>query len=101
MTAMADDIVLIGESMVNLQEKINRLKTYLDANYLTLNEAKSKIITPGYILRMETGGFSLGVTSPQTQYGQQPGRHAARFTSDPRTLIVHLTSLGTAPSELR
>ncbi|UYV79484.1 hypothetical protein LAZ67_17002840 [Cordylochernes scorpioides] len=129
----ADDIILIGESNINLQIKINMLKKYFETNHLTLNESKSKIMvfrnggrpaksdkwfwgdqlltvtskylylgypltttisfsqvasyfkgkalaatgennylrrllnlpsnTPGYILRMETGRFSLGVTA--------------------------------------
>ncbi|UYV73970.1 hypothetical protein LAZ67_11001654 [Cordylochernes scorpioides] len=40
----ADDIAIIGESKINLQIKINLLKSYLDKNKLVLNENKSKII---------------------------------------------------------
>ncbi|UYV68133.1 hypothetical protein LAZ67_5003139 [Cordylochernes scorpioides] len=40
----ADDIVLIGESRINLPMNINILKTYLETNFLTLNESKSKIM---------------------------------------------------------
>ncbi|UYV71483.1 hypothetical protein LAZ67_8003469 [Cordylochernes scorpioides] len=40
----ADDIILIGESKINLQIKINMLKKYFETNHLTLNESKSKIM---------------------------------------------------------
>ncbi|UYV71607.1 hypothetical protein LAZ67_8003842 [Cordylochernes scorpioides] len=40
----ADDIILIGESKINLQIKINMLKEYFETNHLTLNESKSKIM---------------------------------------------------------
>ncbi|UYV65677.1 hypothetical protein LAZ67_3005053 [Cordylochernes scorpioides] len=40
----ADDIAIIGESKINLQTKINLLKSYLDNNKLVLNENKSKVM---------------------------------------------------------
>ncbi|UYV66313.1 hypothetical protein LAZ67_4001293 [Cordylochernes scorpioides] len=40
----ADDIAIIGESKINLQIKINLLKSYLDKNKLVLKENKSKIM---------------------------------------------------------
>ncbi|UYV71222.1 hypothetical protein LAZ67_8002258 [Cordylochernes scorpioides] len=40
----ADDIAIIGESKINLQIKINLLKSYLNNNKLVLNENKSKIM---------------------------------------------------------
>ncbi|UYV62176.1 hypothetical protein LAZ67_1008122 [Cordylochernes scorpioides] len=40
----ADDIAIIGESRINLQKKINILREYLDENYMTLNESKSKVM---------------------------------------------------------
>ncbi|UYV84518.1 hypothetical protein LAZ67_X002430 [Cordylochernes scorpioides] len=39
-----DDIAIIGESKINLQIKINLLKSYLDNNKLVLNENKSKVM---------------------------------------------------------
>ncbi|UYV84794.1 hypothetical protein LAZ67_X003525 [Cordylochernes scorpioides] len=48
----ADDVVIIGESKINLQSKINLLKSYLD-NLLVLNQIKQKI-TNGNPLRETT-----------------------------------------------
>ncbi|UYV69161.1 hypothetical protein LAZ67_6002612 [Cordylochernes scorpioides] len=36
----ADDIVLLGESKINLQKKINVLRKYFEDNFLTLNQSK-------------------------------------------------------------
>ncbi|UYV81756.1 ADCY8 [Cordylochernes scorpioides] len=55
----ADDIVLIGDSKINLQLKINILKTYLETNLLTLNENKSRIMVfrnGGKVARSERWG---------------------------------------------
>ncbi|UYV77619.1 hypothetical protein LAZ67_15001751 [Cordylochernes scorpioides] len=71
----ADDIVLIGDSKINLQLKINILKTYLETNLLTLNENKSRIMVfrnGGKVARSERwywGQSPLSVTSKYTYLG--------------------------------
>ncbi|UYV84460.1 hypothetical protein LAZ67_X002280 [Cordylochernes scorpioides] len=71
----ADDIVLIGDSKINLQLKINILKTYLETNLLTLNENKSRIMVfrnGGKVARSERwywGQSPLSVTSKYTYQG--------------------------------
>ncbi|UYV82297.1 hypothetical protein LAZ67_21001641 [Cordylochernes scorpioides] len=41
---MHDDIVLLGESKINLQKKINVLRKYFEDNFSTLNQSKSKVM---------------------------------------------------------
>ncbi|UYV70248.1 hypothetical protein LAZ67_7002277 [Cordylochernes scorpioides] len=71
----AADIVLIGDSKINLQLKINILKTYLETNLLTLNENKSRIMVfrnGGKVARSERwywGQSPLSVTSKYTYLG--------------------------------
>ncbi|UYV84200.1 hypothetical protein LAZ67_X001501 [Cordylochernes scorpioides] len=71
----ADDIVLIGDSKINLQLKINILKTYLETNLLTLNEKKSRIMVfrnGGKVARSERWYWlqsPLSVTSKYTYLG--------------------------------
>ncbi|UYV74658.1 hypothetical protein LAZ67_12000433, partial [Cordylochernes scorpioides] len=71
----ADDIAIIGESKINLQIKINLLKSYLDKNKLVLNENKSKIIV------FRNGG--------------RPARHENWYWGDtPLTVASNITYLG-------
>ncbi|UYV65298.1 hypothetical protein LAZ67_3003857 [Cordylochernes scorpioides] len=71
----ADDIAIIGESIINLQIKINLLKSYLDKNKLVLNENKSKIIV------FRNGG--------------RPARHENWYWGDtPLTVASNITYLG-------
>ncbi|UYV63735.1 hypothetical protein LAZ67_2005461 [Cordylochernes scorpioides] len=71
----AVDIVLIGDSKINLQLKINILKTYLETNLLTLNENKSRIMVfrnGGKVARSKRwywGQSPLSVTSKYTYLG--------------------------------
>ncbi|UYV76240.1 F13A1 [Cordylochernes scorpioides] len=68
----ADDIVILGESKINLQLKINLLKKYLEENCLTLNQNKSKIMVfrnSGRTARSETWFW-----------GQQPLTIVAKYT---------------------
>ncbi|UYV60309.1 hypothetical protein LAZ67_1000800 [Cordylochernes scorpioides] len=71
----AHDIVLIGDSKINLQLKINILKTYLETNLLTLNENKSRIMVfrnGGKVAHSERwywGQSPLSVTSKYTYLG--------------------------------
>ncbi|UYV60670.1 hypothetical protein LAZ67_1001817, partial [Cordylochernes scorpioides] len=60
----ADDIVILGESKINLQLKINLLKKYLEENCLTLNQNKSKIMV------FRNGGRTA--RSETWFWGQQP-----------------------------
>ncbi|UYV77060.1 ARIH1 [Cordylochernes scorpioides] len=42
---LQDDIILLGESKINLQKKkINVLRKYFEDNFLTLNQSKSKVM---------------------------------------------------------
>ncbi|UYV74537.1 hypothetical protein LAZ67_12000039 [Cordylochernes scorpioides] len=71
----ADDIAIIGESKINLQIKINLLKSYLDKNKLVLNENKSKIIV------FRNGG--------------RPARHENWYWGDTQlTVASNITYLG-------
>jgi hypothetical protein len=40
----ADDIIIVADSIINLQKKINLTKKYFETNRLTINLAKSKIM---------------------------------------------------------
>ncbi|UYV84141.1 hypothetical protein LAZ67_X001306 [Cordylochernes scorpioides] len=71
----ADDIAIVGESKINLQIKINLLKSYLDNNKLVLNENKSKIMV------FRNGG--------------RPARHENWHWGDtPLTVASNITYLG-------
>ncbi|UYV79224.1 EPM2AIP1, partial [Cordylochernes scorpioides] len=71
----ADDIAIIGDSKINLQIKINLLKSYLDKNKLVLNENKSKIMV------FRNGG--------------RPARHENWYWGDtPLTVASNITYLG-------
>ncbi|UYV69335.1 hypothetical protein LAZ67_6003265 [Cordylochernes scorpioides] len=68
----ADDIVILGESKINLQLKINLLKKYLEENCLTLNQNKSKIMV------FRNGGRTA--RSETWFWGQQPLTIVAKYT---------------------
>ncbi|UYV78970.1 hypothetical protein LAZ67_17000525 [Cordylochernes scorpioides] len=68
----ADDIVILGESKINLQLKINLLKKYLEENCLTLNQNKSKIMV------FRNGGRTA--RSETWFWGQQPLKIVAKYT---------------------
>ncbi|UYV79876.1 hypothetical protein LAZ67_18000954 [Cordylochernes scorpioides] len=68
----ADDIVILGESNINLQLKINLLKKYLEENCLTLNQNKSKIMV------FRNGGRTA--RSETWFWDQQPLTIVAKYT---------------------
>ncbi|UYV76819.1 hypothetical protein LAZ67_14002099 [Cordylochernes scorpioides] len=68
----ADDIVLFGESKINLQIKINLIKRYFEENGLTLNQSKSKIVV-----------FRNGCRLARSDvwfWGQQPLTVSSKYT---------------------
>ncbi|UYV65519.1 hypothetical protein LAZ67_3004583 [Cordylochernes scorpioides] len=68
----ADDIVLFGESKINLQIKINLIKIYFEENGLTLNQSKSKIVV------FRNGGRLA--RSDVWFWGQQPMTISSKYT---------------------
>ncbi|UYV65230.1 hypothetical protein LAZ67_3003653 [Cordylochernes scorpioides] len=72
-----DDIVLLGESKINLQKKINVLRKYFEDNFLTLNQSKSKVMVfrnGGRKARSDVwfwGQLPLTITSKYTYLGYQ------------------------------
>ncbi|UYV78989.1 hypothetical protein LAZ67_17000562 [Cordylochernes scorpioides] len=68
----ADDIVLFGESKINLQIKINLIKRYFEENGLTLNQSKSKIVV------FRNGGRLA--RSDVWFWGQQPLTVSSKYT---------------------
>ncbi|UYV60373.1 hypothetical protein LAZ67_1000972 [Cordylochernes scorpioides] len=71
------DIVLLGESKINLQKKINVLRKYFEDNFLTLNQSKSKVMVfrnEGRKARSDVwfwGQLPLTITSKYTYLGYQ------------------------------
>ncbi|UYV78505.1 hypothetical protein LAZ67_16001805 [Cordylochernes scorpioides] len=68
----ADDIVLFGESKINLRIKINLIKIYFEENGLTLNQSKSKIVV------FRNGGRLA--RSDVWFWGQQPLTVSSKYT---------------------
>ncbi|UYV81645.1 K02A2.6-like [Cordylochernes scorpioides] len=74
---LQDDIVLLGESKINLQKKINVLIKYFEDNFLTLNQNKSKVMVSrngGRKARSDVwfwGQLPLTITSKYTYLGYQ------------------------------
>ncbi|UYV71109.1 hypothetical protein LAZ67_8001769 [Cordylochernes scorpioides] len=68
----ADDIVLFGESKINLQIKINLIKRYFEENGLTLNQSKSKTVV------FRNGGRLA--RSDVWFWGQQPLTVSSKYT---------------------
>ncbi|UYV70767.1 hypothetical protein LAZ67_8000536 [Cordylochernes scorpioides] len=68
----ADDIVLFGESKINLQITINLIKRYFEENGLTLNQSKSKIVV------FRNGGRLA--RSDVWFWGQQPLTVSSKYT---------------------